>query len=164
MKKIIFATLFAFVGLSAVAQEGFRVGGYIGLPMGDAADISSFAIGLDAKYMFSVSDQFNVGVATGYQNTITDDVSAFGFSADLPNIQFLPIAASAQFLASEKISLGLDLGYAVGLTDNVDGGFYFRPIVGYNISETFELNLSYSSVSLENTSWSTLNVGVLFSL
>lgn len=81
-------------------------------------------------------------------------------------VQFLPIAASGRFNASEDFSIGADLGYALGINEGNDGGFYYRPIVGYNLSEKAQLNLSYTGVSIKDAdfTWSTINLGVLFSL
>ena len=45
-------------------------------------------------------------------------------------------------------TVGLDLGYAVGINDGNDGGVYYRPMFGYNINEKIQLNASYRGVSL----------------
>jgi len=163
MKKVVLVAAFALVGLTVQAQEGFKAGINLGLPIGDAGDVASFSVGLDVMYHWKVSEDFDLGVATGYTNAFTDEIEGFeGIDFDFPDVQFLPIAASARFHASEAFRIGADLGYALGVNDGNDGGFYYRPLVGYGISEQVELNVSYTGVSLDGGSWDTINLGVLF--
>jgi len=168
MKKMFLVTVLALFGFSVHAQEGFKVGANLGLPVGDAGDISSFSIGVDVAYHWDVADSFAAGVASGFTNAFgkKETMSAGGssISFDYDDVQFLPIAASGRFAANEKISLGADLGYAIGISEGMDGGFYYRPIVGYNLSTRTQLNVSYTGISLDGGTWSTVNLGVLFAL
>ena len=70
---------------------------------------------------------------------------------------------AARFMASEKFMLGADLGYALGMNEGNDGGFYYRPMAGYNVSAQFQVNLSYIGVSVDGGSWSTINLGASYS-
>lgn len=63
----------------------------------------------------------------------------------------------------EEFSVGADLGVAFEV-DGGSAGFYYRPTIGYNLSEQTEINLSYSGISFEGATWSTVNLGFLFSL
>ena len=165
MKKLVCIAALALFGLGVNAQEGLKVGINLGLPVGDAGDVSSFSIGLDAYYHWAVSDDFNAGVATGFTNAFGKSIDAGGFgSIDIPDVQFLPIAASGRFNASDMISVGADVGYALGISDGNDGGFYYRPMVGYGVSDNVEVNLSYTGISLDGATWSTINLGVSFGL
>lgn len=168
MKKMFFVAALALFGFSVNAQEGFKVGANLGLPVGDAADISSFSIGLDVAYHWEVADSFTAGIASGFTNAFgkkeTFSTGAGSISFNYDDVQFLPIAASGRFAASDKFSVGADLGYAIGISDGIDGGFYYRPIVGYNLSEKIQLNVSYTGISVEGGTWSTANLGVLFAL
>ncbi|WP_343486749.1 outer membrane beta-barrel protein [Allomuricauda sp. d1] len=169
MKKVIMAFAIGLFTIGLVnAQEGFKLGANVALPVGDAGDISSFSLGLDAKYHWEISDTFYAGVATGFTNAFgkTETISEDGFELEVEfeDVQFLPIAASGKFNASEDFSIGADLGYAVGISDGNDGGFYYRPGVGYKIGGNTELNLSYTGISLDGGTWSTIALGVLFGL
>ena len=64
---------------------------------------------------------------------------------DLDDAMFLPIAAAARLKVFGLFGAGADIGYAIGLTDYLDGGFYFRPVVTFDIADTIELNASYES-------------------
>lgn len=165
MKNLFIIAALAMFSVGLQAQEGFKAGVNLGLPVGDAGDVSGFSIGIDALYHWAVSDDFNAGVATGFTNAFGKSIDAGTFgSIDIPDVQFLPIAASGRFNASDMITIGADLGYAVGISDGNDGGFYYRPIVGYGVSDNIELNLSYTGISLNGGTWSTINLGVLFGL
>lgn len=164
MKKVILVAALALFGFSVNAQEGFKAGINLGLPVGDAGDLSGFSVGVDALYHWEVSETFHAGVATGFTNAFGKTIEGDGFEIEVDNVQFLPIAASGRFSASEEFKIGADLGYAVGINDGNDGGFYYRPIVGYGVSEKVEINASYTGISLDGGTWSTINLGVLFAL
>src|SRR5690606_22400962 len=93
MKKLFFTAAIAVFGFSVMsAQGGFKVGANFALPVGDAGDVSSFSIGLDAAYLIEVSDKFAVGGATGFTNAFgkTESISIFGYSVevDYDDVQF----------------------------------------------------------------------------
>lgn len=163
MKKVLVVAL-ALIGFSMNAQDGFKLGANLGLPVGDAGDISGFSVGLDAQYMFETAGEFGLGVATGFTNSFGKTIGDSTFSIEVDDVQFLPLAGVARYKASEEFSIGTDLGYALGINDGNDGGFYYRPTVGYAVSEGIEINASYTGISLDGGTWSTVNLGVLFSL
>lgn len=163
MKKVLVVAL-ALIGFSMNAQDGFKLGANLGLPVGDAGDVSGFSVGLDAQYMFETAGEFDLGVATGFTNSFGKTIGDSEFSIEIDDVQFLPLAGVARYKASEEFSIGTDLGYALGINDGNDGGFYYRPTVGYAVSEGIEINASYTGISLDGGTWSTVNLGVLFSL
>jgi hypothetical protein len=75
--------------------------------------------------------------------------------------QFVPLAGAARLKLFGILTGGADIGYALGLTDGLDGGFYFRPVVGIDIADTIELNVSYESIA-DAANWGNFNVGILF--
>ena len=165
MKKLIFIAFMALGTIGMQAQQGFQIGANLALPVGDASDFSSFSIGLDARYMWNVADSFDAGVAGGFTNAFGKEFDVPGFgTVEAEDIQFLPLAAAGRFHASDQFRVGADIGYAVGINDGNDGGFYYRPHIAYGLSDKVELNLSYTGVSLDGGSWDTLGLGVLFGL
>lgn len=55
--------------------------------------------------------------------------------------------------------------YAIGISPSGnDGGFYYRPIVGYKIGDDSQLNISYSGVSVNGGTFSNIGLGVMFGL
>ncbi|MCE2611568.1 outer membrane beta-barrel protein [Flavobacteriaceae bacterium D16] len=165
MKKVILIAAFFVAGLSLQAQEGASVGINLGIPTGDASDISGFSIGVDFTYLWSVSDKFDAGAAVGFSNAFGKEIDTGLGSVEIDDIQFLPIAAAGRVHLSEEISAGVDLGYALGVNDGNDGGFYYRPMVGYSLSEKLGLNLSYTGISLDGDfNWNTINLGLMLGL
>ena len=155
MKKLAFL-LVAFIALQGLNAQGvFKLGATAGVAVSDAGDVADWALGVDAYYMFEKQDAvINFGPTVGFRN--------FFMSLDgLDDAQFMPLAGAARLTLFGILTGGADLGYAVGISDYLDGGFYFRPVVGIDIADTIELNASYESISDEAT-WGNLNVGILF--
>lgn len=152
------------LGFSAMAQDvdrtTFKAGFYAGLPMGDASDFSSFGLGLDLGYHWGVSELIDVGLATGFMNAFVDTDSTVGAS-DFDDFQILPLAAAFRIYPTYSFKLGADVGYGVGINEGNEGGFYWRPTMGYNISGNTELNVSYFNVS-NDWDFSMLTLGVIF--
>ena len=152
-------------GLAVQAQEGFNLGINFGFPTGDASDISSFSLGIDANYLWGVAESFDAGVATGFTNAFGKkiDLGEFG-EVSVDDVQFIPVAAAGRYHFTDRFRAGGDLGYAIGLNEGNDGGFYYRPMVGYGITERIEANFSYTGISLDGGTWSTFVIGFMFNL
>lgn len=162
MKKIILVCFVALCSGLMMQAQTFKVGATLGLPAADAADVSTFVLGIDAYYYFTDIDDFiEIGATAGFRNFFGDEIRVGGETFDIDDQQFLPLAAAARLKLFGIVSGGADLGYAIGLTDGLDGGFYFRPVVGIDIADAIELNASYESIS-DAATWGNFNVGVLF--
>ncbi|CAL2084464.1 OMP_b-brl domain-containing protein [Tenacibaculum sp. 190524A05c] len=162
MKKFLLTIAMVAFGFAANAQDGeFNAGVNLGLPTGDVSDAYSFAVSAEVNYLFSVSDDFKVGPSLGFANFFGKDVG--GVTVD--SASFLPLAAAGRFAVSEEFTLGADLGYGIGISpDGNDGGFYYRPMVGYNIAENIMLQATYSGVSVNGGTFSNIGLGVMFGL
>lgn len=158
MKKVLLIAAVAVFGFTSVQaqDEGFKADVNFGIPVGDIDEVSSFNIGVDVSYLFNVADSFQVGPLVGYSHFLLKS----DFS-DFDDISYLPVAASARFFASEDFFFGADLGYAVGINDGNEGGFFYRPKLGYNLGPV-SLLLMYSGVSDNGFTASSLNLGVEF--
>ncbi|MCY2688224.1 hypothetical protein [Salinimicrobium sp. TH3] len=155
MKKFLVLIVSCLIlgSVNSFAQENFKFGGNIGIPVGDA-DIYDINYGADAAYFFEVSEGFSVGPMIGFT----------GYSVEGSNISFLPVAATGRYqFPASMFFLGADLGYAISLEDGVDGGFFYRPKVGYNFG-LLGVIASYSGISVDGGTWSSINLGVEFSL
>lgn len=144
MKKL-FIAAFAVFAFASVDAQNFSAGIHGGVPTGDVSDFFSFTAGLDVNAMWDVSDSFELGVVTGF-------TSAFGEDSTIDDYQYIPLAAGARYNVSEKFQLGADLGYALGVGDESDGGLYYRPMIGYNLSDSLQLTASYRVVDVQDAS------------
>lgn len=163
MKKIFLLGILTIMGInSSYGQGNFRLGVNAGIPVGDAADLSNFQIGGDIAYMFGVTEVASVGPMVGYSHFFGDSGEEGGVSFEVEDAQFVPIAASGRF-SLLSLALGLDVGYALGLNDGNDGGFYYRPQVGFSLGRV-GLIASYQGISRDGSSVASLNLGVEFGL
>ena len=166
MKKVLLIAVVALLGLGSVnAQEGvFNAGVNLGLPTGDANDLSSFAMSVEANYLFDVSETFKAGPSVSYLHYFGKK-NIFGSGFDVEDSSFLPIAAAGRFAASEKVTIGADLGYGIGISpDGQEGAFYYRPMLGYSISEAIMLQATYTGMSKDGITISNFGIGAMFAL
>ncbi|BAO77114.1 outer membrane beta-barrel protein [Winogradskyella sp. PG-2] len=164
MKKLFLAAFAVFAFASVNAQE-FNAGANLGLPIGDAGDGWTFNVTLDVNYLWEVSEKFHAGVASGLSYNFGDSFDTGFGTIDVDDAVFLPIAAAGRFAASEKFTLGLDLGYGLGISPSeLESGFYTAPRVQYAVSEALDVVLAYRGVSLDGGSFDTITLGVEFGL
>lgn len=162
MKKIKLVLVLAIMSTFALQAQTFKVGATLGIPLADAADISTFVLGVDAYYYFTdIDDTVEIGATAGFRNFFGDEIDVLGQTVEIDDAQFVPLAAAARLKLFGIVSGGADIGYALGITDGLDGGFYFRPVVGIDIADTIELNASFENIS-DAATWGNFNVGVLF--
>lgn len=161
MKRACF-TLFLLASLmEAGAQDSFRAGVHAGIPTAEAAAWSGLMMGADLYYLFGREPtRLHVGPALGFRNYFN------GVGNDpLPvpprgeDIRFLALGAAARVSLVGHLTGGLDAGYAPGLTDGFDGGFYFRPVIGMGVLDWLEVNASYESLFGEGY-WGNFNLGL----
>ncbi|MGB5238354.1 MAG: hypothetical protein WBM43_05860 [Flavobacteriaceae bacterium] len=164
MKKLLPVLLLAFFSSGLVAQEGFKIGLQGGIPIGDFDDQLSLVIAADVGYMWALSEVVDLGIASGFINGFTDKFDTGSELIDLPNVQFIPAAASVRIWPTNSFTLGAEGGYALGISDGNDGGAYVRPLIGYLFGTFTELNLSYTYISLDGANWSSVTVGLLFTI
>ncbi len=158
MKRLFIAAAVLLMGLGAQAQSGqFKIGVNVGLPVGDAADISSFTAGADAAYLWNVAPSFQVGPTVGFQNYF---IKSEFKDAGGENFNYIPLAASAQYSIVPEFFIGADLGYGVVTSTGGGGGFYYMPKIGYQQS-SWEAYAGYRGLSDEG-SVSAINLGVNF--
>lgn len=171
MNKTFLLAVIAMVGISFssmaqyVDRTNFRAGLIAGIPVGDASDISSFSLGLDIAYHIGASELLDLGFATGFINAFGDTTTISGGAIDLEtefdDFQFIPVAGSLRIYPTYDFKFGADVGYAVGVNEGNEGGFYLRPIIGYNITGNTELNVSYVNISNDGN-FSIATLGILF--
>ena len=165
MKKVVLTVILSIMGLGLYAQEGFKFGLHGGLPINDFNDAVSLSLGLDAGYMFALGEVVDVGVSTGFIHGFAETFDSQLIVADLPNMQFVPLAASVRIWPSNSISFGVDAGQALGINEDNEGGFYYRPILGYLMGAFTELNFSYTTIKMDNDlAWNSVNLGLLFTI
>ncbi|WP_299528725.1 hypothetical protein [Ulvibacterium sp.] len=162
MKHTLYALTLILFGFSTHAQEGFKLGIQGGLPLGDFNDEVSLFVGADVGYMWALGEVVDLGATAGFIHGFAETFQEESVSVDLPNVQFLPLAASIRIWPSNSFSFGINAGTALGINDGNDGGLYYRPIVGFLLGPQTELNLSYTGIQLDERTWTSANLGVIY--
>ncbi len=162
MKKIFFV-LVVLLSINSFSQENqFNIGINGGITTGDIKPISSAAFGIDANYLFKVFDGISLGPSLNFLYFLTDEVN--GVQPDA--FVYLPIGGAIRFQSlSDYFYVGLDLGFAIGISPSGDnGGLFFKPMVGYNVTENLKLNLFYSAVKKRQPAYSYVGLGIAFDI
>ena len=160
MKKlsILVALIFSavFVQAQKKGTDWLKLGIHAGIPVADSKDVSSFALGVDAKYQFLDFHSFGLGLATGYTNYFGKD--------NYKDHGVIPVAALLRYYPTRSFFVGADLG--VGFVtggDDTETGFYYRPEVGYH-SDEWNVFLLYQGVSVDKSNVGSVGIGVNYNL
>lgn len=169
MKRVLLLFLTVFLGVVG-AQAQLKVGVNLGAPLGDAASASTLVASGNMGYFFDLSDELSLGFITGYSFSLGDGEGDNDIRVGIENfieekgdnVQFVPVGIGTRWLPVDRFSLGLDLGYAIGVNTGNEGGLYHSPKAAYAIGEIVDLVLGYQGVlSLgEEGYWDVLSLGV----
>lgn len=144
------------------AQEGFKMGIQAGLPFNDFNEALSIVVGADVSYMYPLGKLVDIGPSVGYIHGFAETFQSNIVRADLEPVQFVPLSAGLRFWTSNDFSFGGNAGWALGINEGNDGGMYYRPMIAYLMSSSVEVNFSYTGIELENATWSTLTLGLVY--
>mgnify|MGYP003574956030 CR=1 FL=1 len=158
----LFFTLLLVIGIhfTSKAQE-LRLGVHGALPVGDAADVSSFNAGVEASlYFIKINDNLDIGASTGYTRFFGKDDTVNGIDVSYDDFAYIPISASARGHYDNGFLYVADVGYGVGLND-VDGGLLYQAKLGWTFSniDTFLFYRGITADEIDNTS---LGLGLTF--
>ena len=156
MKKLLL--LIALVTFCLTANAQFSLGAGVGIPTGDVGEFTSTSYNLSATYMFGAESDFKFGLSASYLAFSGKTIDEIDFG----NYAWLPIATVLNYSVSDKLSVGSDVGYGVGLSpDGIGGGFYLRPNITYAVGDRTSFNLNYSSIS-DDGSISSFGLGLAY--
>lgn len=157
MKKMILILSFTFLGIqSSNAQSDLMsLEVHAGIPTGNLADLADYSLGVNlTSYFINVAEAFQFGGRAGY--------STFEFSDDgAENFDFITLAATGKFLFHQNFFARLDLGYAVGISDDAEGALFYEPRLGYNFG-AIDLSAYYQSITEEAVSVDSFGIGIAY--
>lgn len=170
MKGLVVILFFLGISFSVSAQNvdrtNFRAGLVGGIVTGDFSEAYSLNLGLDIYQHWGVSREIDLGLTTGFTNafgekqTITN--GGLTVETQFDNIQFVPLGGSLRIYPVSGFKFGGDVGYAIGLNEGNEGGFYYRPSLGIDLNYgSSELHISYFAVN-GDTTFSSVLLGYLF--
>jgi hypothetical protein len=170
MRFILLVLFVSVFGFSAQAQNvdrtNFRAGLNAGMVIGDFSEAYSLVLGVDLYQHWGVSKELDLGVTTGFSNAFGEkqEISAGGavIETKFDNLQFIPVAGSVRIYPTTDFKIGGDVGYAIGINEGNEGGFYYRPSMGIDFNGgSTEVNISYLAVNGDVT-YSSVLFGLLF--
>ncbi len=163
MKKYLILFSIVCLGIASMQaqqKQGLKLEGNLGVPLGDYSSATVFGLGLDMSYLFDITGSLQLGPSVGYQ-------TYFGRGTSLPpamtggreaDIQFLPMAITSRYYFFDELFLGADLGYGLGLNEGNDGGFLYKPKVGFSFGLISTI-LSYTGIVGEFDTFSAVHLG-----
>jgi len=176
MKKYLLSIIAGLtLSVFTYAQSGLNIGASFGFPYESYSGYDySFAFTGDINYLFEVSSAFDLGIASGYGQALGRDfyVGPIVGSFQTPDYQYVPVALAGRIHANQRLTFGADIGYGISVTSAKDvfnnkyytGGFYWRPMVGFNINEKLQLNFNYVGISDDYFYYSCFNLGLTFNI
>lgn len=169
--KAIFTTFLLVFAMSLLNAQGtvdrtnFRAGINGGIVTGDVSEAYSFSLGIDILHVWGLSKVIDLGLATGFNNAFGEEETfsngGITVTTEFANLQYIPAAVALRIYPSYGFKFGGDIGYAIGVSNGYDGGFYYKPMIGVDINGNTELNISYAAIRNDGT-FGTVMVGVLF--
>jgi hypothetical protein len=139
---------------SASGDFHFGAGLNVGLPVGDARDLSSFVLGFKLQGEYNFTESVTGVFSTGYDHYFPKDLGG-GFKV---KYGVIPVLVGPRFYPSENFFFGAQVGLGILTGDGNGTGFAYSPQVGYN-ADAFQAILSYNGVSKNGT---ISNIGLTF--
>ncbi len=159
MKKLFLLACMALFSVFYVNAQGeTKVAGSVGFVTGNFGDGYTFSLTLEVSQLWKVADDFKAGGNVGISHFFGKNLNGVSLS----DITFLPIAGSAHYNVSDDFIIGFDLGYALGINEGNDGGFYYAPRLEFGVSENMGIIAAYRNVSNDGTSLGHLTLGVSY--
>ncbi len=165
----------AIFGMATYAQQAERslqdinednswlkVGVLLGAPVGDVSNYSSLAFGVDIAAQFMRTNNYGIGIATGYTKYFKKD-GVLPYQGLQDGFGAVPLGVMFRYYPqSEGLFVGTDVGYTfITGEDTGDGGLYFRPQLGYH-NYDFNVFAFYNHVVRPATTIDVQSVGVAF--
>lgn len=147
MKKIYFTLALLLGSIASFAQtergledineknSWLKAGLLIGAPAGPVADYKSFIVGLDLAAQLMRTDNFGLGIATGYSKYFKKSDAPSDIQGISDGFSAFPVGGMFRYYPqSEGLFVGTDLGYTflTGVESENKGGAYVRPQIGYH--------------------------------
>ncbi|HKJ48160.1 MAG TPA: hypothetical protein VJ973_03680 [Christiangramia sp.] len=159
MKKSLFLLVFLMLSTGLMAQKHWTFGLNGGIPIGDIEETHNFHASADIAYRIDIINLLDIGVMAGYSHYFGESITDGAFDIDYDDLQFIPVGATGRLRILSLLFVGTDLGYAIGVSDGIDGGFYVRPQIGLNLGIVNVL-ASYENISVDGGNVSSINGGV----
>ena len=161
MKKLLLIAALAVSSVSFAQDKGsskplsFSVGAELGMPIGDAAEVTSFVGGVTAQLDYSVASQVSLTLNTGYGKFFGKD-GGDGFGA-IPFLAGVKYHFNDQFYGSAQ--LGMTFTSSEGESNS---SFTYAPGIGYKASDKIDVLLKYTTISEQGFDLSAVGIRLAY--
>lgn len=145
MKKLFVSFALLLMGVSAFSQQvreldeisednsWLKVGVNLGVPVSNYGKYSTAAMGIDLTGQFMRTDNFGLGLTTGYTRIFEKADPEFVVN-EKDSFGYIPLGIMFRYYPRPSgIFVGVDGGYSfVTGNDFTNGGAYLRPQIGYH--------------------------------
>ncbi len=172
-KKYVVVAILLLVGFAVHAQPSsdnengvkgkhfIGAGPNAGLVVGDFSNNYDSTLGLDVFYMYGISKKFLIGGSTGFANYFSDEpLVRDGIQQEAESLQFIPLTASIRSVRFKYLVVGTDIGYAFGLNEGNDGGFYLSSRITHFIGDKVPVFFGYRRISYGGDNLDSFLIGV----
>ncbi len=142
--------LFLFLGLIKLQAQELK----IATSVGSNGRVNNFTLALDVTYLVNINKNLDLGFTTGLSYWFkSDEYDLSGLKVSgRGDIKMLPIALSSRFNFTEKLTFGLDFGYAFAIDSHpYSSGFYFAPKVQYELFKNTDIVLAYRLFNMDSS-------------
>lgn len=175
MNKILLVVAVMLISMTSYAQternledissdnSWLKIGFLIAAPSGEIGNYSSFIGGLDVAAQFLRTNNFGVGLATGYSNYFKKS-EANSYQGLNDGFGAIPLGLMLRYYPqSSGLFVGTDLGYTFlsGQTASNKGGAYARPMVGYH-NHDWNIFGYYNHIFRPETTIDIQSIGIAF--
>ena len=159
MKKTLL-TLIILIGvtLNSFAQKAdgskFSIGIEAGLPVGDASNISSYAIGASLKYSHPIADKTYFTASGGYtyfpyKNDIK--IALTGLGLDKSGEGFVPVKLGVKYFITDVFYGEGQVGAAISTESDGSTGFAYSPGIGLQFDKALDIGVRFESWTHNST-------------
>lgn len=133
-----------------------KLGVNLGVPVGEFSKYQTFAMGLDVAGQFMRTDNFGLGVVTGF--------TKYFVKSDVPAAQdfsSIPLGLMLRYYPQPTgIFIGTDVGYSFLVNNTAsNGGAYIRPQIGYH-NYDWNLFAFYNQIFNKDPGYDVQTIGV----
>src|SRR5690606_38788563 len=126
------------------AQEGLKGGAYVGIPSGNSTDYFGMNYGVFAAFHYPIFENLHLGATVGLD--LFSGKSIPGTNYKNKGFTLIPIDVSGQFNLSDEFFATADLGFALSLSKDYTGGFFFQPKGGWQ-NEYVQVFVFFKNIS-----------------
>lgn len=174
MKKLLTLAFITLFSLTATAQDEAtedqsRASVKISLDLGSTAGdgltnkLYNLNVGFNFNYLYDLTKDLKIGAAAGIKTLMEDDSFDKLKNRVDSDKAYLSLGVEMRlYTDNDKFYLGADTGIAAGLFNKEDN-FYYRPKLGFVLSECSGVFVSFTEVLGDGNSFSTVNLGYEFS-